>query len=674
MPSPSTSPRDTILHRRTSVHQKRPLTTDIQYGELAVAFNQQDPAIYLKDLENKIRKVGGVYYSDVAPDPTEISLGYQELSHGEIWLKKRAIPGSSDTDTGVDIYIWNKYLNSGSGDWVLVGSGLYGLLDDYLDQFKDGTDGSDYIHTDRNKLKINDKTALRGYATTIPSDDETDTTKANTLIINDGHNFATGVILNANNLTIDSSDINVTADSVVINSETGLTFQTDSVTGTPATFTYSGHGLFNGEKVFVLSTLTNGDPSPITAGEYTVADADLNTFKLFDGSNNISSSGNIRINYFPQIALDSSYNVIQSGNFKIKDLDDIPDISQIADGTWDVYRNTTSGNVRVYARSGNTVFPLEAASAITVEVKNGGTSSISQADPVYFTGVDPIKKRVVVERADAADPNKMKAIGLANSSISAGQIGVITIFGELINLDTSAIDGNTSGDDSGKTLYVKPNGGLSFTSTLVANGIKQPIGILINESSTEGRIFVNHPNINESEALPNGYIWIGSTQDTQVAYRLNTNNFQTYTASDSELEVNLNDEITFGAYSFTWDGDSQSKIETKVETSQAAQGVPVAAKIDSFSTSYRSAKFFVQISMMEAGASANYQITELLVIHNGTDVSIVDYGTASVPGDRMGDFSASIDIVDNEVDIFFTKYPTISNRIEIKVVRTSVLS
>ena len=674
MPSPSTSPRDIILHRRTSVHQKRPLTTDIQYGELAIAYNQEDPAIYLKDLENKIRKVGGVYYSDVAPDPTAISLGYQELSHGEIWLKKRAVPGSSDTNTGVDIYIWNKYLNSGNGDWVLVGSGLYSLLDDYLDQFKDGTDGSDYIHTNRNQLKINNKSALRGYATTIPSADETDTTKANTLVINDGHNFATGVTLNANNLVIDSSDIDITSDSVVINSKTGLTFQTDSVTGTPAIFTYNGHGLFNGEKVFVLSTLTNGDPSPITTGEYTIADADLNTFKLYNGVSNISSSGNIRINYFPQIALDSSYNVIQSGNFKVKDLDDVPDISQIADGMWDVYRNTTSGNVRVYARSGSTIFPLEAASAITIEVKNGGTSSIAQADPVYFTGVDPIKKRVVVERADAADPNKMKAIGLANSSIPAGQIGVITIFGELTNLDTSAIDGNTSGDDSGKTLYVKPNGGLSLTSTLVANGIKQPIGILINESATDGRIFVNHPNINESETLPNGYIWIGSTQDTQVAYRLNTNNFQTYTAADSELEVNLNDEITFGAYSFTWDGDSQSKIETKVETSQASQGVPVAAKIDSFSTSYRSAKFFVQISMMDAGASANYQITELLIIHNGTDVSIVDYGTASVPGDRMGDFSASIDTVDNEVDMFFTKYPTISNRIEIKVVRTSVLS
>ena len=674
MPSPSSSPRDIILHRRSTIHNKRPLTTDIQYGELAVAYNQEDPAIYLKDLQNKIRKVGGVYYSAVAPDPTAISEGYQELSHGEIWIKKTATPGSSDTNTGAEIFIWNKYLNSGAGDWVLAGGGFFSILDSYLDQFKDGTDGSDYIHTERNKLKINNKIALRGYATTIPSDDETDTAKANTLVINDGHNFATGVTLNANNLIIDSSDVDITSDSVVVNSETALTFQTDSVTGTPATFTYNGHGLFNGEKVLVLSSLTNGDPSPVTAGEYTISEANLNTFKLYDGSSNISSGGNIRINYFPQIALDSSYNVIQSGNFKVKDLDDTPDVSQIADGTWDVYRNTTSGNVRVYARSGNSVFAIGDTSAVTLEVKNGSSASILATDPVYFTGVDPIKKIVVVEKADASDANKMKAIGLSNSLIPAGQVGIITIFGDLTGLDTSAIDGGTSGDDSGKVVYVKPNGGLSFTPTTISNGTRQSIGILVKESATEGQIFVNHPNINEPELLPSGYIWLGSTEDTQTAYRLNTNNFQAYTASDGELEVNFNDEITFGAYSFTWDSQSQSKIQTKVETSEASQGSPVATKIDSFSTTYRSAKFFVQCSMLDAGGNANHQITELLIIHNGTDVSIVDYGTASVPGDRMGDFSASIDTTDNEVDIFFTKYPTVSNRIEIKVVRTSVLS
>lgn len=674
MPSPTTSPRDIILHRRSTIHNKRPLTADIQYGELAVAYNQEDPALYIKDLQNKIRKVGGVYYSDVAPDPTAISLGYQELSHGEIWIKKIAVPGSSDTNTAANVYVWNKYLNSGAGDWVLAGNGYFSVLDEYLDQFKDGTDGSDYIHTDRNKLKINNKTALRGYATTIPSDDETDVTKANTLVINDGHNFATGVTLNANNLVIDSSDIDVTSDSVVMSSETGLTFQTDSVTGAPATFTYNSHGLFNGEKIFVLSTLSNGDPSPVTAGEYTVADADLNTFKLYDGTSNISPVGNVRINYFPQIALDSSYNVIQSGNFKVKDLNDTPDVSQLADGTWDVYKNTTNGNVRVYARSGNSVFAIGDTSAVTLEVKNGSSASISATDPVYFTGVDPIKKMVVVEKADAANANEMKAIGLANSSIPAGQIGIITIFGDLTGLDTSTIDGATSGDDSGKIVYVKPGGGLTLTRPTLAAGIKQPIGILVKESATEGRIFVNHPNVNEPDSLPTGYIWIGSTQDTQTAYRLNTNNFQTFTAGDGELEVDLNDEITFGAYGFRWDGDARSKIQTKVDRSEAPQGAPSSIKIDSFSTTYRSAKFFVQASMLDAGGSANHQITELLVIHNGTDVSIVDYGTASVPGDRMGDFSASIDTTDNEVDILFTKYASVSNRIEIKVVRTSVLS
>lgn len=674
MPSPTTSPRDIILHRRSTIHNKRPLTTDIQYGELAVAYNQEDPALYIKDLENKIRKVGGVYYSEVAPDPTAIPLGSQELSHGEVWIKKIATPGSSDANTGAEIYIWNKYLNSGAGDWVLVGGGFFSILDDYLDQFKDGTDGADYIHTDRNQLKINDKSALRGYATTIPSDDETDTTKANTLVINDGHNFATGVTLNANNLVIDSSSIDVTSDVVVLSSETAFTFQTDSVTGTPATFTYNSHGLFNGEKVVVLSTLTNNDPSPVPAGEYTIADADLNTFKLYDGANNINSTGNVRINYFPQIALDSSYNVVQSGNFKVKDLGDAPDISQIADGTWDVYRNSSNGNVRVYARSGSSVFEIGETGSVSIEIKNGGTGALAAADPVYFTGVDPIKKLVIVDKADASDSNKMKAIGLVNSSIAVGETGSVTLFGELKGLDTSAIDGATAGDDSGRTVYVNLNGGLTFTQLGIDDGVRQPIGILVNESATEGRIFVNHPNISESELLPNGYIWIGSTSDNQTAYRLNTNNFQTYVAGDSELEISLSDELSFGAYDFTWDGQSQSIIQTRVETSESPQGAPLATKIDSFSTTYRSAKFFVQASMLDAGALANHQITELLVIHNGADVSIVDYGTASVPGDRMGDFSAAIDTIDNEVDIFFTKYPTINNRIEVKVLRTSVLS
>ena len=510
--------------------------------------------------------------------------------------------------------------------------------------------------------------------TTIPSDDETDTTKANTLVINDAHNFATGVTLNANNLVIDSSDIDITADTVTFNSETAYTLQTDSVTGTAeSVFTYNDHGFFNGESVLVLSTLSDSSPSPITAGEYTIAEATLNTFKLYDGANNVLSTGNVRLNYFPQLLLDRDYNVVQSGNFKVKGLEDAPDDSQIADGTWDIYRNPTSGNVRVYARAGNDIEEVP-ASAVTLEIKNNGTGAIAKGDPVCFTGIDPIKKVIVVEKADASDPTKMKAIGLANKAVASGGFGTITVLGDLRGVDTSSLDGATSGDDSGKVVYVGVGGGLTLTPVLSSDGERQAIGILAKEDASEGRILVNHPSINTQDSLPLGYIWIGATGDVQTAYRLNTGNFQTYTASDGELEFNLNDEITFGAYSFTWDGFTGSKIQTRVETSEAPQGAPIATKIDSFSTTYRSAKFFVQVSTIGTGIDVNHQVTELLVIHDGTDAALVDYGTATTAAYRMGDFSASVDTVDSEVDIFFTKYASVPSRVEIKVVRTAVLA
>ncbi len=75
--STSTSPRDIILHRRSQVFAKRPRDIDIQLGEIAINYNENDTSLYLKDTENKIRKVGGIFYSESAPDPTVSVDGYQ---------------------------------------------------------------------------------------------------------------------------------------------------------------------------------------------------------------------------------------------------------------------------------------------------------------------------------------------------------------------------------------------------------------------------------------------------------------------------------------------------------------------------------------------------------------------------------------------------------------------
>ena len=667
------SPRDIILHRRSSIFNKRPLVSDIGRGELAVNYHEDDTSIYMVDREDNIRKIGGIWYSTTAPDPTQNSSGWQSLSHGEVWIKRENFTGSSQEEDGT-LFIYNKYLNSGSGGWVEVFKGKFAAVDDYLDQFKDGTDGSDYIHTDRNQLKINNKSALRGYATTIPSDDETDTTKANTLVINDSHNFATGVILNANNLTIDSNAIEASSDSIVLNAKTPYSFQTDSATGSVETiFTYAGHGLFNGEEVYVTEFLNDGTTnSGVAQGNYTVAEASLNTFKLFDGSSNVLATAVVKINYSPSLTLDRDYNVIQSGNFKVKSLSEIPDITQIKDGSWDVYKNTTNGNIRIYARTGNSITQPD-SSTISVPVKNSGLSTIPAGTPVYLTGRDPIKNVITVDKAEADDEAKMKAVGVAQTAISSNSLGDITVFGSL-KIDTSALDGATGSDDSGKVVYVKPGGGLTLTQPDFTTEVVQEMGILFQESSTTGEIFINHPET--LFGLPNlaeDYVWVGDSSNEAFARRLNTDSFQNSTLGGIP-EISLADEIKFGAYEFLWDGGSggESKIQSKVTTTDGISTINVVQVIDSFSTSYRSAKFFVQLTQGGVGITPNYQITELLVIHDGTDATVVDYGTATCPGERMGSFDS--DISGSDVRLIFKAYDSAEGDIQIKVNRTAVLS
>lgn len=661
----NTSPRDVILHRRSRVKNKRPLVTDIQWGELAVNYNDEDPGLYIKDESNDIRRVGGVYYSSTAPDPSAALDGFPTLSHGELWIKRTNFVGSSEPEDA-EIYIYNKYLNSNAGAWVEVFKGKFASVQDSLDQFVDGTDGGNIVHTDGNQILINNKSVVKGEATL----------SGNKLIINDGANFATAVINASSNVIINSSDINVNADDVVLSSDTSHVFQTDSVSGTgSSTFTYNDHGLFNGEEVFVEQFLNDGStPGGLTSGNYKISNATLNTFKLNNGSTDVLASGNVRIKYSPKLILDQNYNVLQSGNFEVKGLGDFPDSSQITDGRWDIYQNTQNGNVRIYSRTGTNISEI-VGSSVTLDVKNSTASILNAWTPVYFVGFDPINNVITVGPADASSSTAMRAIGLASANIPANGLGVVTVYGELKIGDSLAIDSNPPGsDESGSVVYVKSGGGLTFLPPTTSQGQRQPIGLLLKESASDpnGRIFVNHPDIDNQVQLEQGYVFVGSTGDHATAYRLDTNFFQTYVAGDTELEISVADEITFGAYSLLWDGNSGSKTQTKVSTSDEALGNTQQTTIDSFPATYRSAKFFVQISLGGSGIPANYQITELLIIHNGTDVDLVDYGTASTLGQRLGDFTANI--VGNNVEIYFQRYAATLGQIQIKTIRTAVLS
>lgn len=661
--------RDKIYHRRSAVISKRPELSDIDDGELAINYNSKEPGLYFKDVADdgtrKIRKIGPIHVSDTAPNNQAGSQGFPtELSDGEMWV---------DTSLGETKYILKVWRVS-SSQWVEV-SAIYARKDDSLDQFLDGADGDDIIHTDGIRLKINGKKALTGFSTA----------DGDKLIVNEDGEFAKALELNGKSFLLDSESIKTIANDVIFKPHDGYLFTTDGVTGSTQTiFTYTAHGLFDGEKIYVFGKLVDGSTvSPVTEGEYFVSDVTSDTFKLKDSTGNyISSTGNIYVSYSPEIIVDRDRNVIQAGNFGLKSVDDLISVSskQLTDKYWDVFHNPTNGNVRVYARLGNDIDQIE-TSILSIDAKSiESTITIAAGDPVYYAGKDLGTGLAKIGKADASNKDKMRAIGVAKTAISPNSSGVITILGEVGGFDTTGIDGGLSGGASniGRVVYVKPSGGLTFLQPNTQINTAQQIGILIRESNSDGGIMVNHPN--SFVSLPNlseNYIWAGVTNDQAVAHKLLPTSFKrTYNSSTDTWDIGLADNIEFGGYKFKSDGDTKSKIETFIETTSIPDAAYTPRDIERFSTSYRSAKYIIQVTGVSSDGSDTpvYQVGEILIVHNDTNAFVVEYGMISTYNDeRLGQFDAYVDGSNSEVVLTFQKFPLVNDAAEIKVVRTSIL-
>ena len=63
-----------IQHKRSAVKDKAPLPADLEYGEIAVNYEATDPALYVKDSADAIRKIGE------QPAATEAAKGIVELA------------------------------------------------------------------------------------------------------------------------------------------------------------------------------------------------------------------------------------------------------------------------------------------------------------------------------------------------------------------------------------------------------------------------------------------------------------------------------------------------------------------------------------------------------------------------------------------------------------------
>ena len=125
----------------------------------------------------------------------------------------------------------------------------------------------------------------------------------------------------------------------------------------------------------------------------------------------------------------------------------------------------------------------ESTKTISYPAYNDDNVTITAGTPLYVTEVDG--NNYNVRRADAADINKMPAVGVASTTVVAGGMTELLIIGEVKNQ-------NTFGLNVGKNIYVASGGGYTQTKPL-APALIQPIGIIGEVDFTEGRLLINGP-------------------------------------------------------------------------------------------------------------------------------------------------------------------------------------
>lgn len=138
--------------------------------------------------------------------------------------------------------------------------------------------------------------------------------------------------------------------------------------------------------------------------------------------------------------------------------------------------------------------------------------AIPKGCPVYIVGFQPGENANIVEKADASNPAKMPATGVADEDYAAQDFGTMTAFGSFNgDFDTT---GGTENWAIGDILYVKSGGGLTNIKPTGTNLI-QNIAIVSRVQSQTGEMeVIALGRTNDIPNLTPGRLWVGSTGNT----------------------------------------------------------------------------------------------------------------------------------------------------------------
>ena len=148
-----------IQNLRSNVSSKRPSSTGLSFGQIAVNYNEDDPAIYLRGDNDALVKVSPTFVGATAPNVTPASGGSTGNSKGESWLDTSTSPPT------LKIYDGNAWVLAAGAGGGATGAGG----DEIVLEFDQEVTTSYSISSGKNALSVGPLTIASGVTLTVPS-------------------------------------------------------------------------------------------------------------------------------------------------------------------------------------------------------------------------------------------------------------------------------------------------------------------------------------------------------------------------------------------------------------------------------------------------------------------------------------------------------------------------
>jgi hypothetical protein len=219
----------------------------------------------------------------------------------------------------------------------------------------------------------------------------------------------------------------------------------------------------------------------------------------------------------------------------------------------------TKGDGSTFSLTANNVVNATYAQNTITTGKNLHNTTIALGTPLYFTGSGTSGNLVGIYPADAGNPNRMPAGGIAGESIAVGAEGIVLLDGYISGVNTSTF---ASGDE----VFVAVGGGYT-NSAPTGSALIQHLGN-VEKSAVNGSGVIQM--MGEARALPNiqqNYVWLGDSNGVPQA--VVSSSLVVTNATSASFAVSSSNSATSisSSYSLT---STSSSFATSAQTATSA--------------------------------------------------------------------------------------------------------